>query len=534
MKKFIRGQRAKLADLTPSTAIEVAIKINFTTPKEFDCSCFGVADNNQLSDDRYFIFYNQKKSPDGSIVLLSQDVNDIERFRIDISNLPQSISKLVFTSTLNDESTMAEVKQGYLCLSSNDGEVAKFYFNGFDFSTEKAIILAELYLKEVWRFNAVGQGFSGGLRELLKHFGGEEESDSEPSQNPPATPLHSTENHQQNSTESNIKNLPSKNKNKRSCNRCGKKIGFFGKFSFNQKTGRCDKCDSDVQRCLQNFRQLFLEYCKNGMLTNSEWEELKGVIQRDCLDMESALAFVREDALNLLERTLSLAFADGMLTDQEESDFYQLQTKLSIPDKLAKSLLERLAYLKEITLIRQGHLPVMRASVILESEEICHMETSATYWKIGAKSVSHIAGRLIITNKQLHFVSQKGGWRLKIGSIMRIEEFPGKVNLELATKQGNGSYSVPDSLLVSAVIDSLVRTHKRQMLIPQTERTSRLVPHNVRLEVWHRDQGKCVQCGNKEYLEYDHIIPYSKGGASTTKNIQLLCRKCNLAKGGHI
>ena len=77
---------------------------------------------------------------------------------------------------------------------------------------------------------------------------------------------------------------------------------------------------------------------------------------------------------------------------------------------------------------------------------------------------------------------------------MRVEEFPGKVNLELSIKQGNGNYSVPDSLLVSAVIDSLVRTHKRQMLIPQTERTSRLIPHNVRLAVWHRDQGKCVQC----------------------------------------
>lgn len=230
MKEFIKGQRAKLADLTPITTIEVSIQINFTTPKKFDCSCFGVDDNDQLSDDRYFIFYNQKKSPDGSLVLLSQEADDIERFRIDLFHLPQNICKLVFTATLDDEDTMAEVEQGYLCLSSDGEEVAKFNFSGSDFSTEKAIILAELYFKEVWRFNAVGQGFSGGLRELLKHFGGEEESSSEPSQNPSATPLHLTENHQQNLTDSNIRNLQSenknKNKNKRTCNRCGKKSAF--------------------------------------------------------------------------------------------------------------------------------------------------------------------------------------------------------------------------------------------------------------------------------------------------------------------
>jgi len=634
MKEFVKGQRIKLANLTPITTIEVSIKINFNTFKTFDFCCFGVDANDQLSDDRYFIFYNQKESPDGSLKLLSQNVNGIERFRINLSLLPQNIRKLVFTATLDDEGTMSEIKQGYLCLSSNDVEIAKFCFNGLDFSTEKAIILSELYFKEEWRFNAVGQGFSGGLRELLKHFGGEEESNSELSQNSPQTPLNSAEN-RQNSTESNIQNAPSRNQNRRICNRCGKKIGFFGKFSFNQQTGRCNKCDNDVQKCLQNFHRIFLEYCRDGVLTNLEWEELNNVIKRDHLDMkdalmfirkdainflehtlslaladgmltdqeksdfyllqtklaipsdlakpllekltrlkeieflqnfrrhflkycqdgvltdlewkrlkevvqqhrlnmENALAFVRGDALSFLERTLSLAFADGILTDQEESDFYQLQTKLAITDSLAKPLLERLAYLKKVTSIRQGHLPVIRSSVVLESEEICHIETSATYWKVGAKSINSIAGRLIVTNKQLHFVSPKGGWRIKISSIMRVEELPGKINLELSVKSGNGNYSVPDPLLVSAMIDSLVRTHKRQMLIPQTERASRLIPHNVRLAVWHRDQGKCVQCGNKEYLEYDHIIPHSKGGASTTNNVQLLCRKCNLAKGDHI
>jgi 5-methylcytosine-specific restriction endonuclease McrA len=57
------------------------------------------------------------------------------------------------------------------------------------------------------------------------------------------------------------------------------------------------------------------------------------------------------------------------------------------------------------------------------------------------------------------------------------------------------------------------------------------IPEEVRVFVWRRDQGKCVSCGSNQNLEFDHIIPVSKGGANTSRNIQLLCESCNRAKG---
>jgi hypothetical protein len=57
------------------------------------------------------------------------------------------------------------------------------------------------------------------------------------------------------------------------------------------------------------------------------------------------------------------------------------------------------------------------------------------------------------------------------------------------------------------------------------------IPDSVRLFVWQRDQGKCVKCGNAEKLEFDHIIPVTKGGSNTERNVQLLCEQCNRAKG---
>ena len=64
--------------------------------------------------------------------------------------------------------------------------------------------------------------------------------------------------------------------------------------------------------------------------------------------------------------------------------------------------------------------------------------------------------------------------------------------------------------------------------------TDRYISTEVRRAVWRRDEGKCVECGSQEKLEYDHIIPVSKGGSNTARNVQLLCEKCNREKAAKI
>ena len=73
----------------------------------------------------------------------------------------------------------------------------------------------------------------------------------------------------------------------------------------------------------------------------------------------------------------------------------------------------------------------------------------------------------------------------------------------------------------SVIIEQLVHT--------------RLIPSEVKKEVWKRDQGKCVICGDSTNLHFDHDLPFSKGGTSlTAKNVRLLCMKHNLQKSGRI
>lgn len=63
---------------------------------------------------------------------------------------------------------------------------------------------------------------------------------------------------------------------------------------------------------------------------------------------------------------------------------------------------------------------------------------------------------------------------------------------------------------------------------------SRHIPSKVRYAVYLRDEGRCVECGSREDIQFDHIIPFSKGGASTVENLQILCQRCNLAKSDKI
>ena len=60
------------------------------------------------------------------------------------------------------------------------------------------------------------------------------------------------------------------------------------------------------------------------------------------------------------------------------------------------------------------------------------------------------------------------------------------------------------------------------------------IPTEVKREVWRRDEGKCTKCGSRERLEFDHIIPITKGGSNTVRNIELLCEVCNRTKSAKI
>ncbi len=64
--------------------------------------------------------------------------------------------------------------------------------------------------------------------------------------------------------------------------------------------------------------------------------------------------------------------------------------------------------------------------------------------------------------------------------------------------------------------------------------TARYISSEIRLLVWERDEGRCVHCGSGQDLQFDHVIPVSKGGGSSAENLELLCGPCNRLKSNRI
>ncbi|MEV0882440.1 TerD family protein [Streptomyces microflavus] len=186
-REFQRGHKAKISDLTPGTDLYVGVQIA-APGLTFDISCFGLDADEKLSDDRYFIFFNQPKSPEESVQLLGAQSGDTESFRVTLDRIPAGIHKLSFTATLDGAGQMSQIGPGYIRIVAGGEEVVRYAFTGSEFTTERAVMLGDFYLKDVWRFAAVGQGFDGGLDALLKNFGGEVAEEEEAPAAPQAAP----------------------------------------------------------------------------------------------------------------------------------------------------------------------------------------------------------------------------------------------------------------------------------------------------------------------------------------------------------
>jgi len=181
-----QGQKIKFDSSSP-----VKATISFNSPFSNDISCFALNANGKLINDDYMTFYNQPVSPKQEVKLVQQTP---AQFIFDLAKVDDSIAKFVITFSISygvTGVTLKDVKNIDFKLETSS-ESFDFSLNGSNFLQEKAIMMVEIYKKDgQWRLNCFGQGFAGGMDDLVRFFGGVVEDAPAPS---PVKPISTPEN----------------------------------------------------------------------------------------------------------------------------------------------------------------------------------------------------------------------------------------------------------------------------------------------------------------------------------------------------
>ncbi|GAA2087994.1 TerD family protein [Streptomyces albiaxialis] len=182
-----KGGNVSLSKAAPNlTQVQIGLgwKARSTTGADFDldASVLLCGANGRVLGDEYFIFYNNLKSPEGSVEhtgdeLVGGSGGDDETVLVDLTLVPTQVEKVVFPVSIYDSDarhqTFGQVTDAYIrVINQADGVELARYDLTEDASSETAMIFGELYrYGGEWKFRAVGQGYASGLRGIALDFG---------------------------------------------------------------------------------------------------------------------------------------------------------------------------------------------------------------------------------------------------------------------------------------------------------------------------------------------------------------------------
>ncbi len=182
-----KGGNVSLTKAAPGlTAVVIGLgwDVRSTTGVDFDldASALGLAENHKILSDEYFVFFNNLKSPDGSIEhtgdnLTGEGEGDDEVINVDLANVPAQVTSIVFPVSIYDGDSrgqsFGQVRNAFIRVvnAADKSELARYDLSE-DASTETAMVFGELYRNgPEWKFRAIGQGYASGLAGIARDFG---------------------------------------------------------------------------------------------------------------------------------------------------------------------------------------------------------------------------------------------------------------------------------------------------------------------------------------------------------------------------
>ena len=182
-----KGGNVSLTKAAPGlTAVVVGLgwDVRTTTGTDFDldASAILVDANGKVVSDGHFVFFNNLKSPEGSVEHLGDNLTgegegDDEQVKVQLSTVPAEVDKIVFPVSIYDGAgrgqSFGQVRNAFIRIvnQADNNELARYDLTE-DASTETAMVFGELYRNGAeWKFRAVGQGYASGLSGIARDFG---------------------------------------------------------------------------------------------------------------------------------------------------------------------------------------------------------------------------------------------------------------------------------------------------------------------------------------------------------------------------
>jgi len=183
-----KGQKIDLTKGNPGLS-KIIVGLGWDTNKysggadfDLDASAFLLDKNGKASGIEAFIYYNNLVGGNSSVThtgdnLTGEGEGDDEQIKVDLSLVPAHIDKVAIAVTIHEAAQRAQnfgqVSNAFVrVVNETDGKEVMRYDLGEDFSVETAIVACELYRHQgEWKFNAVGNGFAGGLSALCSNYG---------------------------------------------------------------------------------------------------------------------------------------------------------------------------------------------------------------------------------------------------------------------------------------------------------------------------------------------------------------------------
>jgi uncharacterized membrane protein YebE (DUF533 family) len=288
------------------------------------------------------------------------------------------------------------------------------------------------------------------------------------------------------------------------------------------------------------LRNIFGQAAADGRLVREEWKQFRQTAERLGIPKDQMLRAIAQPAHQLVEHTLADARSDGEITDSEERVLESLLETIIADQAFAEYVREEIREAKEMQQLAKGLLPSLPwpPGVALRAGEIVHWAGDACFTKTrelaSGTKIDEVDGEAVITDVRMILNAAERSFEVSHRKVLAHFPFGDEIEIR-ASGRGAGRYTFDvDGERAVAIWQVAIGRANQTIVASDDPKARRRISREVRQRVWQQYGGRCAECNADTYLEFDHIIPVAKGGGNSETNVQLLCRKCNLAKSDRI